>query len=219
MARRLSDALTSDVIFPKEEEALFHGDPHAGNVFHLLKDPKDPYRIALLDWGLFGLFPRAQRAQLLQLMLGIQLNDARRLRRNLGALVQGEIPTDPAKAGRLDKAVEETLRQRSKRSSFDTLGDLIVRLGKEGYVLRFNITLFIKSQVTIAGILAGLDPALKQDDYLMKRAGSLVRRELPKRLLYTLWIPKWNSHSYGSMLSNEDVKDVLLQRLSGGSKK
>jgi len=216
MARRLSDALTSDVIFSKEEEALFHGDPHAGNVFHVLKDPKDPYRIALLDWGLFGLFPRAQRAQLLQLMLGIQLNDARRLRRNLGALVQGEVPTeDPAKAGRLDKAVEETLRQRSKRSNFDTLGDLIVRLGKEGCVLRFNITLFIKSQVTIAGILAGLDPALKQDDYLMKRSGSLVRRELHKRLLYTLWIPAWNSHKYKSMLSNEDIKDVLVNNVRG----
>jgi ubiquinone biosynthesis protein len=215
MARRLSDALTSGVIFSKDEEALFHGDPHAGNVFHVSNDPKDPYRIALLDWGLFGLFPRAQRAQLVQLMLGIQLNDARRLRKHLGALVEGETPTNPAKVARLDKAIAETLQQRSKRSNFDTLGDLIVRLGKEGYVLRFNITLFIKSQVTIAGILAGLDPELKQDDHLMKRASRLVRRELPKRLLYAIWIPAWNSHSYGSMLSNEDVKDVLMNNVRG----
>ena len=211
MARRLSDVLTTDVIFSKQEEALFHGDPHAGNVFHTLNDSKDPYRIALLDWGLFGLFPRAQRAQLIQLMLGIQLNDAQRLRKHLGALIQGELPTDPVKAARLDQAIKETLQQRSKRSNFDTLGDLIFRLTKEGYVLRFNLALFIKSQVTIAGILAGLDPTLKQDDYLMKRAGNLVRRELPKRLLNTLWIPKWNSHSYGSMLSNEDVKDVAVK--------
>ena len=196
MARRLSDVLTTDVIFSKQEEALFHGDPHAGNVFHTLNDSKDPYRIALLDWGLFGLFPRAQRAQLIQLMLGIQLNDAHRLRKHLGALIQGELPTDPVKSARLDQAIKETLQQRSKRSNFDTLGDLIFRLTKEGYVLRFNLALFIKSQVTIAGILAGLDPTLKQDDYLMKRAGSLVQRELPKRLLNTLWIPGWNSHSY-----------------------
>ena len=215
MARRLSDVLTTDVIFSKQEEALFHGDPHAGNVFHTLNDSKDPYRIALLDWGLFGLFPRAQRAQLIQLMLGIQLNDAQRLRKHLGALIQGELPTDPVKAARLDQAIKETLQQRSKRSNFDTLGDLIFRLTKEGYVLRFNLALFIKSQVTIAGILAGLDPTLKQDDYLMKRAGSLVRRELPKRLLNTLWIPGWNSHSYGSMLSNEDVKDVVFSKIGG----
>jgi hypothetical protein len=131
-------------------------------------------------------------------------------------LIQGDLPTDPVKAARLDKATKETLEQRSKRSNFDTLGDLIFRLTKEGYVLRFNLALFIKSQVTIAGILAGLDPALKQDDYLMKRSGSLVKKELPKRFLYTLWFPKWNSHSYGSMLSNEDVKDVLMSKCFGG---
>lgn len=215
MARRLSDALTSDVLFSKEDEAVFHGDPHAGNVFHVLADPNDPYRIALLDWGLLGLFPRPQRAQLVQLMLGIQLNDARRLRKHLGALVEGELPRDPTRSARLDKAIKDTLHQRSKRSGFDTLGDLILRLGKEGYVLRFNIALFIKSQVTIAGILAGLDPALKQDDYVMQRASGFVRRELHKRLLYALWIPAWNSHSYRSMLSNEDVKDVLAHRVFG----
>lgn len=82
-------------------------------------------------------------------------------------------------------------------------------------MLRFNIALFIKSQVTIAGILAGLDPALKQDDYVMQRASGFVRRELHKRLLYALWIPAWNSHSYRSMLSNEDVKDVLAHRVFG----
>src|SRR5262245_39066693 len=212
MARRLSDALTTEVIFSKEKEALFHGDPHAGNVFHVLNDAKDPYRIALLDWGLFGMFARSQREQLIQLMLGIQLKDAKRLRKHVGALVQGEVPTESAKVERLHELIKETLQQRSKRSNFDTLGDLIFRLGKEGYVLRFNIALFIKSQVTIAGILAGLDPTLKQDEYLMKRAGSLVRRELPKRLLNTVWIPGWSSHSYGSMLSNEDLKDALFNK-------
>ncbi|MCI0625174.1 MAG: AarF/ABC1/UbiB kinase family protein [Acidobacteria bacterium] len=219
MARRLSDALTSDVVFSKQEEALFHGDPHAGNVFHVLNDVKDPYRIALLDWGLFGLFTRSQRVQLIQLILGIELNDPRRLKKHLGALAEGELSKNPEKLGRLDRVIEETLRQRSKRSNFDTLGDLIVRLGKEGYVLRLNITLFIKSQVTIAGILAGLDPALKQDEYLMKRAGSLVRKELHKRLLYTLWFPAWKSNSYGSMLSNEDVKDVLVHNFVGWFRK
>ena len=148
-------------------------------------------------------------------MLGIQLNDARRLRKHLGALVEGEIPTDPAKMARLDKAIEETLRQRSKRSNFDTLGDLIVRLGKEGYVLRFNITLFIKSQVTIAGILSGLDPALKQDDYLMKRASSSSAERVAQALALHSWFPAWTSHNYSSMLSNEDVKDVMVSKFRG----
>jgi len=219
MARRLSDVLTADVIFSPQAEALFHADPHAGNVFHVLDDPKDPYRIALLDWGLSGLFPRSQRSELVQLILGIQLRDASRLRRHLSALIEGDLPKDSEKQRELDQLITETLQQRSRRSNFDTLSDLIFRLGKDGYVLRFNITLFIKSQVTIAGILAGLDPTLNQDDYLMNRARGLVVRELPKHLLNTIWFPAWNSHNYRSMLSNEDIKDVVFHGIKGWFRK
>ena len=58
LAKRFFDVMTSDVIFAKSEESIFHGDPHAGNVFHVIGDPQDQYRIALLDWGLYGTFPR-----------------------------------------------------------------------------------------------------------------------------------------------------------------
>ena len=61
-------------------------------------------------------------------------------------MIELAISTDPAQVERLDKAIEETLSQRSKRSNFDTLSDLIMRLGKEGYSLRFNVTLLIKSR-------------------------------------------------------------------------
>ena len=43
MAARLSDVLTGDVIFSPKSDAIFHGDPHAGNVFHITGDPKNPY--------------------------------------------------------------------------------------------------------------------------------------------------------------------------------
>src|SRR6185369_8540088 len=46
MARRLTDALTTDVIFSAKSEAIFHGDPHPGNVYHLTNDPKNPYMIS-----------------------------------------------------------------------------------------------------------------------------------------------------------------------------
>ena len=215
MARRLSDVLTYEAIFSKHPEAMFHGDPHAGNVFHVLADPKDPYRIALLDWGLCGYFQRPQRQELIQLILGIELKDANRLKKHLAALLDGEPPQSQEKIARLDAVVKEVLNQPSKRNNFETLSDLIVRLTREGYLLRFNITLFIKSQVTIAGILTGLDPTLHQDDYLVKRASGLVFREAPKHLLYTVWFPGWNSHSYPSMLSNEDIRDVLFHKIGG----
>jgi len=211
LARRLVDALTLDVLVSHHEETLFHGDPHAGNVFHVQDDLQDPYRIALLDWGLSGAFSREQRAHLMQLFLGVRLNHAKRLRNHMGALIEGDDWASPAGQETINVIVEETLAEKGEGRIFDVLGQLMSNAAQRGYKIRFNIGLFIKSQITIAGMLSELDPELNQDEYLMDRISGQVFKEIPKRLLYTLWFPAWNSHSYRSMLSNEDVKDIQFQ--------
>jgi ubiquinone biosynthesis protein len=212
MARRFSDALTFDVIFSPKSEALFHGDPHAGNVFHVTNNSKDPYQIALLDWGLCGTFPRKERIALMQLILGVKLRDAKRLRNYVGALLESGLPDSPEKLERINAIIAEVLKPKTRRSSFEAIEELLLALIQEGYATRFNLNLFVKSQVTIAGILAELDPTFKQDDYLEKRILGLVKKEIPKRFLYTLWFPAWNSRSYKSLLSNEDIKDFIFSK-------
>ena len=93
LARRLSDAMTYDVLFSREQSALFHGDPHAGNVFHVEDDSEDPYRIALLDWGLSSEFSRREREKMVQLILGLTLTDPKRLTNNVDVLVHWEPET------------------------------------------------------------------------------------------------------------------------------
>ena len=95
IARRLADLMTRDVIFASSKAPVFHGDPHAGNVFHVTGNSSDPYQIALLDWGLYGTFPREDRVALMQLILGVQLKDAKRLHNNVGGLLAGGMPADP----------------------------------------------------------------------------------------------------------------------------
>jgi ubiquinone biosynthesis protein len=214
MARRLSDALTFDVMFSPRKEALFHGDPHAGNVYHVTDDPKDPYRIALLDWGLYGVSSRRHREDMMQLILGITLADPKRLRNHLGVLIDGALPTSPEQQRQIDEIVAEVIKPKQRRSTFEGLAELTLELAKAGYKIPFNLDLFVKSQVTISGILAELDPSLRQDDYLMQRTAGLVKKEWPKRLLFTIYFPAWNSHSYRSMLSNEDVRDVVRRKPS-----
>src|SRR6185436_18586979 len=102
MARRLYDVMTYDVIFSGAKDAIFHGDPHAGNVFHVTGNPKNPYQIALLDWGLCGTFPREQRIALVQLILGVELRDAKRLHKYVGALLEDGLPDSPEKLKRID---------------------------------------------------------------------------------------------------------------------
>src|SRR5262245_4464876 len=205
MARRLADVMTRDLIFASSQEPIFHGDPHAGNVFHVTGNRHDPYQIALLDWGLYGTFPRDDRVALMQLILGVQLKDAKRLHNNVGGLLANGMPDDPQKVQQVDAIIARVLRPRERRTSFEALEELLVSLIDEGYATKFSLNLFIKSQITMAGILTELDPAFDQDKYLSDRVSSLVKREIPKRLLFTIWFPAWNSHSYRSLLSNGDV--------------
>lgn len=207
MAKRLSEVMTGDVIFSSKSEAIFHGDPHPGNVYHLTSDPKNPYLIALLDWGLMGTFPRQDRIALMQLILGVQLNDAKRLQKYVGALLDRGLPTDPAKVQRINALIDEVLKPKAGRGNFGALQDLLFGLIEQGYATKFNLNLFIKSQVTIAGELVELDPTLKQDDLLEKQATGQVKKELPKRLICMLFC--MNSRNYQSLLSNRDVMDLL----------
>ena len=218
LARRLSDVMTYDVLFSREETALFHGDPHAGNVFRVEDDLDDPYRIALLDWGLASEFSRREREKMVQLMLGLTLKDAKRLANNVDMLVHWEPETSEEREA-MRRRIEELLAEQDVQGMFKLLDELIAALAREGYSVRFNTTMFIKSQLTIAGILAELDPEFEQDEYVMSRLSGQVTRELHTRLLRTLYFPAWNSHSYTSMMSNEDVKDIQFQKIGRGFKK
>jgi ubiquinone biosynthesis protein len=209
LARRLSDALTYDVIFSRRDPALFHGDPHAGNVFHA-PSPADLYRIGLIDWGLAAEFTLEQRRQLAQLMLGLYLKNEKRLAENAVVLVEpSNAETDPA---RMRESIAAVVREGSGDGMFPLLDELLTELAREGYTVRYSAAIFIKSQLTIAGILKELDPDFDQDDYVMDRIEGQVYREIGPRLLKTVWFPAWNSHEYPSLLSNEDVKDVQVQR-------
>ncbi|MCI0660456.1 MAG: AarF/UbiB family protein [Acidobacteria bacterium] len=212
MARRLIDVMTFDVIFAPKEVAIFHGDPHAGNVYHVANDPSEPYRIAMLDWGLYGRFPREERLALMQLILGVKLGDAKRLRKYSGVLLEHGLPDSPEKLRRIDVIIVELINSKGQRSSFEVLEELLFALNKEGYQTKFSLNLFIKSQMTIAGIIVELDPTLDQDEYLEKHISGLVKKELPKRFLYTIWFPAWNSRSYRSLLSNGDVMSSAFKK-------
>ncbi len=209
MARRLTDVMTADVIFAPKAEGIFHGDPHPGNVYHVTGDPKNPYLIALLDWGLMGTFPREDRIALMQLILGVQLADAKRLHKYAGALLEHGLPTDPEKLQRIDALIAEIVKPKPGRGSFDALQEFLFGLIEQGYATKFTLNLFIKSQITIAGELVELDPTLKQDDYLEQQVTGMVKKELPKRLLL---LPAWNYRGYRSLLSNGDIMNMTLNK-------
>ncbi len=205
VARRLSSALTYDVIFNRRDLAIFHGDPHAGNVYHATAGKGDRYRLALLDWGLLGEFTLQQRKQLVQVLFGLQLGHSEKLKRNIGVLIKGGLPNSEPEREQINQMIEDVHNSLSEEGSFVVLQAFVSELGKQGYEVPFNLALFVKSQLTISGILYELDPQLKQDQLVMQQLTGQVMKELPKRLLYTLSVVGWNSRDFDSLLSNGEV--------------
>ena len=205
LARRLSSALTYDVIFNRKDLAIFHGDPHAGNVYHATAGKGDRYRLALLDWGLLGEFTLQQRKQLVQVLLGLQLGHSEKLKRNIGVLIKGGLPDSKPERQQINQMIDDVHNSLSEQGSFAVLETFVTELGKQGYEVPFNLALFVKSQITISGILFELDPQLKQDQLVMQQLTGQVMKELPKRFLYTLSVVGWNSRDFDSLLSNGEV--------------
>ena len=149
------------------------------------------------------------------------LTDPKRLANNVDVLVHWEPETSEEREA-MRRRIEELLAEQEgqdQRGTFKLLDELIATLAREGHSVRFNTTMFIKSQLTISGILAELDPEFEQDEYVMSRISSQVRRELHTRLLRTVYFPAWNSHDYTSMMSNEDVRDIQFQKIRRGFKR
>jgi ubiquinone biosynthesis protein len=199
--RVLADAMTYETLFSKPATSVFHGDPHAGNVMHITDDPDQPYLIGLIDWGLLGNFEREERIEMMQLSLATKWKDVNRLRKNVGALLDQGLPTDPEKLEEINALVEQCMAEHGA-DTMGALGSLVTHLTTKGYVLNPDLTLFIKSQLTLAGIFRELDPNTKLDKYIENRVSGQVKKEIPKRLLL---LPAVKYRGYRSLMTTPEV--------------
>ena len=81
MSRLIIETLIARPIFSKAAQALFHGDPHAGNLF----STKDG-RLAILDWSLAGSLGEHERLLIMQIMLGAMALRAEKILTGLSGL-------------------------------------------------------------------------------------------------------------------------------------
>jgi ubiquinone biosynthesis protein len=86
VAAQIIESLLADPIFSDEENAVFHADPHAGN---LLYDEKTGDLI-VLDWALTGRLSLEERRQVARLMLAMSFRDVPNVRSSIHALSLGD---------------------------------------------------------------------------------------------------------------------------------
>jgi ubiquinone biosynthesis protein len=200
LADIVSRVLVVQPILSPASRAIFHGDPHAGNLFYT-----DDGRLAILDWSLVGHLSEAERIAMGQIVLSAitldatqivavlaQLNNQRQLNRvNLRAVVNkwlrrvasGQLPGLNWLVGLLDEATQSARLR-----------------------MRTDMVLFRKSLHALEGVVGDLGAEGAEIEKTLLREFLLqFGKELPRR-----WFSAPGCRSFPTRLSNKDLTMTLF---------
>ncbi|MCB1916144.1 MAG: phosphotransferase [Rhodocyclaceae bacterium] len=193
LAQKAVSALVAKPFWSSAQRALFHGDPHGGNLL-----ATDDGRLAIIDWSLVACLEKPQREAIVDAVLGGVLLDAARLGDALGRLTG--LGRDDA---HLMTAVDEGLAamRRARFAGADWLVGLLDDLGRSaGLNPQQDLLLFRKAWLTIAGVIADLGAEDAADPVLVATGLAQWLGEWPARLL-----AQPDSRRFGTHLSNADL--------------
>lgn len=164
LARTIVRGLIADVLFTSTDRAIFHGDPHAGNVF-----ATDDGRLALLDWSVTGSLGAEERRAVVEIILGALCFDDVRVRRAVEEL------GDAAGSAPDLRAISDEAVQRVFRGEFPGLGwmvSLLDRAGASGMRFSPDMMLLRKALFLLDGVLHDLAPRMNADAVLVGAAAA-----------------------------------------------
>lgn len=203
LASATIDALIATPLLQPEGSALFHADPHAGNLIAARgRAGSNTLRVGIIDWALVGRLTKRDRVHFVQIALGALTLDRRRIVRAIDALSEGPLDTET-----LTEIVDRFLARvrRGRLPGFAGLSSLLDEVVVSTSA-RFptRLLLFRKSLLTLEGVLRDLCPELPVDIALLAAVGRQVVRDAPRRLF--AWPGR---RDFGTHLSNLELLALL----------
>ena len=192
-------------------EAIFHGDPHAGNIAYTFEDGNP--RIILYDWAMTGRLKRMERFGLMLMGAGLLARNRTIVMLAADFLAGGRVTAAHATADAVRGLVEKTICRQGAPfggilSAIETLFDGMSRLG---IVFSTDLLMFEKAMVTLKGVLTDIDPTFNRDDHLISAGivgffNDVVRFRLQKLLVSEIW--KLYPFNFGRML---EIQQILFK--------
>ena len=184
VAEQLIETLVAVPLFAREEKAIFHADPHAGNLLY----NEQTGELVVLDWALTERLTREQRRHVAILALMIGLRDSAGVCAEIEALSLGEVRRDGALVdfvrGYVMRFIDE-LPLSQLPGSMDAMR-LLDRLALEGVRFPAALLMFRKVLFTLDGILHEIGAPNVHMDLVIARH------------MATRWMRSW--WSFGSPL-------------------
>jgi ubiquinone biosynthesis protein len=198
MARTLVEALLSKPFWsPPATGAVFHADPHAGNLL-----ATSDGRVAILDWALTTRLNGDQLAAVVHTLLGAATLDEPAVVRALSGL--GEVKDARTLRTMVERSVADV--RRGVFPGFEWLTPLLDEVARTATMTFPEETaLFRKSLLTLAGVVHDVSPRTSLDGILIRDGGREFLGETPVRARAPL-----DSRAFGSHVSNADLMRFLI---------
>jgi|CZKR01.1.fsa_nt_gi ubiquinone biosynthesis protein len=154
VAEQLVEALVAVPLFSSTQDALFHGDPHAGNLLYNNKTGE----LVILDWALRERLSREQRRHLALLFLMVSLRDPVGTSNEVLALSQRRIRITSPRGRRVRESVAKFLNEMpaSRMPSGADAMRLLERVAIEGVKFPSSLIMLSKVMFTLEGILGDI---------------------------------------------------------------
>ncbi len=154
IAEQLVEALVAVPLFSATEDAVFHGDPHAGNL--LYHNPTG--ELVILDWALRERLDREQPRHLALLFLMVSLRDPIGTSDQIAALSQGRIRTASPRARMVREIVTQFLAEMptSRMPNGADAMRLLERVAVKGIKFPGPLIMLSKVMFTLEGVLSDI---------------------------------------------------------------
>ncbi|MGO9255292.1 MAG: AarF/UbiB family protein [Bryobacteraceae bacterium] len=167
VAEQLIEALVAVPFFSREEESVFHADPHAGN---LLYDETNR-ELVILDWALAERLSLESRRQLVLLSVMMTLRNPEGVRRAIRDLSLSADHRNRRRLGTIDSAVTRFFEEMPPDAAPGTLDAmrLLDRIALEGVHFPPPLFLFRKIVLTLDGVLYDVaGPGVRIDEVIAR---------------------------------------------------
>ena len=154
LGEQLVEALIAGPLFAATPEAVFHGDPHAGNLLYSNRSRE----LTIIDWALRERLDREQRRHLALLFLMVALRDPVGTSLEIAALSQHQIRAD-SRSGRMVRALVSEFLDELPPSRLPGGTDamrLLERVAIKGIKFPSSLIMLSKVVFTLEGILGDI---------------------------------------------------------------
>jgi ubiquinone biosynthesis protein len=154
VAEQLIEALVAVPLFAATQDAVFHGDPHAGNLLYNNRTGE----LAIIDWALRERLGREERRHLALLFLMVSLRDPVGAAAEIVALSQHPIRMSSPRGQMIRQSVAEFLGE-IPPSNLPSAADamrLLERVAMKGIKFPASLIMLSKVMFTLEGILADI---------------------------------------------------------------